>query len=292
MRVPGTWIIAASAAIAACAPEPEGPDWLRQFGYSQSSEHRIEIGEFGYPFVRLTIAGDTLWLPFDTGNMAGLTLASEHFNNLALPCSDEWDLLDSAGEVVSTGCTAHGVRATLFDTRYDSLRVLEFFHEVLPGLVGPGHLPGTRFTIDYRSGLLAADSLSTPPTVPGFTAIPLVRSPRHPRLILAMGQVEGRETLFEIDTGKSRTTVDRSLVGELSLDSVESGVQIGHVSLGPLEWSVRSARVVDTSGTSRGLPRRISLGVGSDVLRDFVFTVDYAAGLLWVEDPLDQNGAS
>lgn len=211
---------------------------------------------------------------------------------MGLPCSDEWDLLNSAGEVVSTGCTALGVAAVLFGRNRTSLRVLEFFHETLPGLVGPDLLPGTRFTIDYDSRVLAFDSLRTPSDVPGFVAIPLVRSERHPRLILVEGEVNGRSALFEIDTGKNRTTVDHLLVEDLSLEPVETGVVVGRVRLGPREWNVTSARVVNTAGISQGLPSRISLGIGSDVLRGFIFTVDYAAGLLWVEDSTAGAGPS
>jgi len=261
------------------------PAWVQGFGYARSALNEVEIGAYGYPFIPVVMSGDTVLLAFDTGNMAGLTLSSDLFTRLNLPCSDAWDRLDSAGEVVSTGCTALGVRASLLGQEYDSLRVLEFFHETLPGLVGPGLLPGSRFTIDYVAGLLACDSLASPASVRGFTGIPLVRSGRHPHLILVEGEVNGRPALIEIDTGKSRTTVDRTWVEESRLEETETGVALEQVTLGPLTWSVESARVVNTSGISEGLPGRISVGIGSDLLRDFVVTVDYARSMLWVEDP-------
>jgi hypothetical protein len=108
------------------------------------------------------------------------------------------------------------VPASVFGVELDSVSIFEFSHERLPGLVGPDMIPGTRFTLDYGSGRLGADGGTSAPAG-GFESIPLVRSPEHPRLILIRGRVQGREVLIEVDTGKSRTTIDRELVEALGL---------------------------------------------------------------------------
>ena len=203
---------------AACKSEPDAQGWPALFGYSPTAMHSFEIGPFGYPYVPVGIGSDTLWLPFDTGNMVGLTLQVDTFLRLALPCSESHNRRDSAGQLVSTGCIAHGVRTSLFGTESDSTSVYEFVHETLPGLVGPTSMPGTRFTIDYRERILAIDNRSGPVAIEGFEALPLISSPTHPRLILVGGRVEGREVIIEIDTGKSRTTIDRELVGAPHLE--------------------------------------------------------------------------
>jgi len=272
-------------AIVACSSEPDIPPWQTLFGYSPDALHTLVIGAFGYPYVPVGIGPDTFWLPFDTGNMVGLTVQADTFARLNLPCSETHTRRDSGGRLVSTGCIAHGVRTNTFGVDSNSTSVYEFTHESLPGLVGPTNIPGTRFTIDYSRRIMAIDAGSTPPIVDGFEALPLVSSPRHPRLILVSGRVEGRDVIIEIDTGKSRTTIDRNLVELLGLEDTGSGVRLGRVELGPRGWSVPSARVVDTSGVSEGLPTKISLGVGSDVLSGFVLTVDYASGLFWIEQP-------
>lgn len=271
--------------LASCQHAPEGPGWLARFGYAPESLHHVEIGDFGFPFVPLGIGFDTLWLPFDTGNMVGLTLESSTFQGLGLPCSDRRNLRDSGGRLTSSSCVAHGVRATVFGVEYDSISVFEFNHESLPGLVGPGAIPGNRFTLDYDARILAIDAGADLDSVPGFVSIPLVRSARLPLLILVIGRVQGRRVLIEIDTGKSRTTVDRGLVELLALNATSDGVRVGTIELGPRTWLVEAARVVDTSGISKGLPMPISLGIGSDLLDDFVFTVDYSTGRLWIETP-------
>jgi hypothetical protein len=282
-RLRGGAFILLLVVVGGCAPEAEVVPWQVSFGYSTESVHPIEIGEFGYPYLPVGIGADTVRLPFDTGNMVGLTIHEEIFDRLDLPCSETYGRRDSAGRPVSTGCIAHGIPTNVFGTESDSRPVYEFTHEALPGLVGPLEVPGTRFTIDYRRGLLAIDDRRSPVTADGFEAVRLVPSPSHPRLVLVRGRVEGREVLIEIDTGKSRTTVDRDLVEALQLEETPAGVAIDRVELGPRSWSVPAARVVDTSGVSASLPAKISLGVGSDVLARFVITVDYAAGLLWIE---------
>lgn len=89
--------------------------------------------------------------------------------------------------------------------------------------------------------------------------------------------------LIEIDTGKSRTTINRSVVEDLGLEETPAGAVVGKIQLGPRTFTVSSAKVVDTSGISRGLPMPISFGLGSDILSEFVFTVDYDLGRLWIE---------
>ena len=278
-------MVAVVALLSSCQATPGGPDWRETFHYKVESLQPIEIRQMGFPFITVELGGDTVWLPFDTGNMVGLTLESAVFHRLALACSSKWDRLDSGGNPISTGCIAHGQNVTVFGAMHDSISIYEFSHERLPGLVGPGMLPGSRFTMDYEMGVMAVDGGTGPEVVPGFVSLPLVRSPRHPRLILVQGKVRGHDVLIEIDTGKSRTTIDRELVGVLDLERTPDGVRIGRIELGPREPSVSSARIVDTSGISEGLPMPISLGIGSDILAGFVFTVDYGARRLWIQDP-------
>lgn len=283
--------VALAVALGACGGQSETP-WWEQLGYAPEALQPIRIGEYGYPFVEVSLQGETVWLPYDTGNMVGVTASSELFSQLELPCSSEWDQLDSGGQVVASGCTAHGVSVEWLGHAQDSVSVFEFFHERLLGLIGPGSLPGSRFALDYATGVFAVDYGRTPVSVEGFTAFPLVVSPRHPRLILVRGHVEGREVLIEIDTGKSRTTIDRTLVGLLGLEEGPGGVALESVKLGSREWSVEAARIVDTSGISEGLPSTIALGVGSDVLSGFVFAVDYEAGRFYMADPDEVGGST
>ena len=272
------------AASMSCGPRAN-TDWAERFGYASAAFHAFQLNEFGYPTLPTVFAGDTLWLPFDTGNMVGFTIERASFRTLGFSCDSSVTRRDSGGQVVSESCVSDPTSVVVFDREWTALPVFEFEHASLPGLVGPDLLPGTRFTLDYRTLRLAVDSLQTPPEVPGFVAMPLVRSPYRPRLILLWGAVRGRQVIVELDTGKSRTTVDRRLVEDLDLEVTEQGAVLGAIDVGPWRFDVASARVVDTSGISRGLPARIMIGVGSDLLQRFVWTVDYAAGRVYVSNP-------
>ncbi|GMR12548.1 MAG: hypothetical protein BMS9Abin29_0738 [Gemmatimonadota bacterium] len=85
-----------------CQAPPVGPGWQQLFGYADESMQTFEIRAYGFPFVPIAIGTDTLWAPFDTGNMVGLTIAT-------------------------------GVSASAVGTQHDSVSVFEFFHENLPG---------------------------------------------------------------------------------------------------------------------------------------------------------------
>lgn len=267
----------------ACRSGSEDPAWRTAFGYQEGALQRIDIRDFNYPFIPVRVGGRTIWLPFDTGNMSGLTFESELFEELHLSCTERANRYDSGGELISSTCVASGVAADIFGESYDSLRVYEFAHERLLGLVGPGSLPGTRFTLDYDHELMALDEGTSPAQIPGFEILQLVRSPEHPLLILVRGGIRGREVLIEVDTGKSRTTVDRALVEDLGLEEHDRGVDLGTVSMGSRSFRISAARIVSTAGISAGLPMPISIGIGSDVLSEFVFTVDYEAGEFWFE---------
>jgi len=76
--------------------------WLETLGYAPGDIHPIEIGEFGYPYISVTIGEASTMLPFDTGNMVGISVSSALFERLELTAVDTYDRLDSKGEVIAT----------------------------------------------------------------------------------------------------------------------------------------------------------------------------------------------
>jgi len=149
-------------------------------------------------------------------------------------------------------------------------------------LVGPGFLKDVRFTLDYESRRMAISNTPLPESIPGYRAIPLVRSARHPALILVKGSIHGREILLELDTGKSRSVIHPGLAAELKLNPSSGGFRIGDLRVGDLSFDLPDAKPVDQSAIDPALPEPIMAGIGSDLLSQFVWTVDYAAGILWV----------
>jgi predicted aspartyl protease len=236
------------------------------------------------PFVEVTIGNSTHRLLFDTGNTVGLTLATRLLDQLNLPETGRWDRLGSDGRVVGTYRQVRAPRVRLLGRTLAGQTIFEFGDPDLTGLVGPDALPGSRFTLDYRARALAVSSSPLEVVPPGFVALPLTRSWRHPRLILAMGRVNGRSVLIEFDTGASRTNIDPQLVRDLALPAARNGVRIDSLEIGPLRFVVPSAKVVPKSGIDPTLTLPIQIAVGSDILGRVTLTVDYAEGRLVVRD--------
>jgi predicted aspartyl protease len=236
------------------------------------------------PFVEVTIGQSTQQWLFDTGNMVGLTLATNVLDQLNLPEIGRWESLDSDGQVIGTYRQVRAPAVRLLGQTLSDQTIFEFSDSSLVGLVGPDALPGSRFTLDYRAEVLAVTSSTIATAPPGFLVLPLTRSSRHPRLILAGGRVNSRPVLIEFDTGASRTNIDPQLVRDLALPVTANGVRIDSLAIGPLVFAVPSAKVVPKSGIDPTLTPPIQLTVGSDILAQIILTVDYAGGQLLVRD--------
>lgn len=265
------------------APDPR---WPQTFGYSPEEVHGIEIGQFGYPYVPVAVDDATLMLPFDTGNMVGVSLSSANFDKSGLTTVETYVRRNSAGEVVATLRVGEARDVAVLGRAFGPRPIYELDHPTLEGLVGPSVLGGGHFTMDYGTRRIGVADRPLPETIPGYRSVPLVRSSRHPTLILVHGSIEGRRVLFELDTGKSRTVVNPGLAVELGLERGSRGVRIEALQMGELSFRLPSAKEVDQTAIDPGLPEPILAGVGSDILSRFVWTVDYGAGVLWIPEEL------
>lgn len=274
----------ATSFLTAAGAVAQQPSWVAQLGYRPDEVFAVRRGYLGMPFVEVAIGDSTYWLLFDTGNMVGLTLATPLLDQLRLPESGRWNSVGSDGRVISSYRRVQAPVVRVLGRTLADQVIFEFSDAALPGLVGPDALPGTRFTLDYRAGILAVTSSPLQGVPPGFAALSLTRSSRHPRLILAVGRVNGRPVLIEFDTGASRTNIDPALVQELSLPAAVNGVRIDSLAIGPLVFSVPSARVNAKTGIEPTLSPPIQLAVGSDILAQLILMVDYSRGQLLLHD--------
>jgi|GEM_PF-5699 len=256
--------------------------WIDPFGYKKDEIFPIEIGFFGFPLVPVVINGTSLKLPFDTGNMVGLSLSTWEFDRLGLEESAKWTRRSSDGRVAATLRVGAAGDASVFGRHVDPKRIYEVDFPDLPGLVGPDIVGKGHFTLDYVSKRFAMSDRALPAEIPGFRSVPLVRSERHPALVLVRGTIEGRHVVIELDTGKSRTVINPTLAKELSLKKNARGVAIETLRIGDLCLSVPSAKEVDQRAIDPDLAEPILAGIGSDLLSRFTWTVDYDKGVLWI----------
>lgn len=264
--------------------EAQQPAWVAQLGYRSDEVFPIRRGYLGYPYLQIAIGDSTYWLPFDTGNMVGLTLVTSLLDQLQLPELQRWKSFGSDGKVVGSYRTMRAPAVRVLGRTLADQVIFEFSHAALLGLVGPDMLPGSRFTLDYRAEILAVTQSSLQDVPPGFSALPMTRSSKHQRLILATGLVNGHPVLIEFDTGASRCNIDPTLVQELHLPTTANGVRIDSLTIGPFVFAVPSARVNPKAGIDTSLNPPIQLAIGSDILRHLILTVDYTRGQLLLFD--------
>ena len=259
-------------------------NWVEPFKYAESEVFPIEIGDFGFPYVPVVIDGTSMKLPFDTGNMVGLSVSSTRFDRLRLETEGDYKPRTADGRVGAPLRIATASKVAFLGRSLGPTRIFEFDHPSLPGLIGPGFVGDGHFTLDYTSRRIAVSDTGLPEKIPGFRPLPLLRSSRHPALILVRGTIGERDVLIEVDTGKSRTVINPTLAKELSLERNSRGVAIENLRIGDLRFSVPSAKEVDQSAIDRDLPEPILAGVGSDLLSRFTWTVDYDRSVLWIPD--------
>ncbi|MDX1624164.1 MAG: hypothetical protein R3199_09295, partial [Gemmatimonadota bacterium] len=204
-RAPGAFLLCAAFTVGACSGDVG--EWAAEHGFDPAEVHEVRIGANGFPFVPVAIDGDTVELMFDTGNMVGVSLTAEKLEELDLPRIGEWTRLASDRSVVGRYGVHRAESVSVFGVELPS-RVYEWSHPRLPGLVGPRFLRGRRFTLDYDAGVLGMSEEPADPADRPPGGVPLVRSERHPDLLLVHGRVGGRRVLMELDTGKSRTVID------------------------------------------------------------------------------------
>ncbi len=264
------------------APVAGEPEWVGQLGYRAEEVFPARRGRSGMPFVEVLIGRSAQTVLFDTGDMVGLALATPRLDALRLPETGRWNQYDSNGRLVGAFRKSQAPFVLMFGQAVMDHTIYEIADTALGGLVGPDQLPGTRFTLDYAAEKIAVSRSPVVSAPPGFTVLPLVVSARQPRLILAMGRVNGREVLIEFDTGKSRTVIDPALAATLGLSRTETGVRIDSLAIGPLVFPVASAKEVVLSGIDPDLSPPIQASVGSDILSKILLTVDYAGGQMLI----------
>jgi len=253
--------------------------WANRLGYASSEVFPITVGAFGFPYLSVGINGRSIDLVLDTGNMRRLGLTRPSLSKLRLPPIAQSRGYDERGALVGEDQVFRVVALTAFGRSWHDQKAFEIGEPEAGGLFGPYYLLDGRFTLDYGNGRLAVSRSLLPKDVPGDT-LNLVPNEQFPGMPVVQGAVNGHKVLIQIDTGKSRTCVDPSLVRRLNLPTAHYGYALADVRIGSWNFKVPSARKVDFSGISRAYPSPILVSVGSDVLPQVIMTVDYRGGKL------------
>ena len=273
------WMVAVALVLGASGWAQTMPEWVSELGYKKNEVFPITV-KYGFPMVIVQINGKPLELMFDTGNTEGLSLSTDNAASLGLSSIGTTGDYDTNGALLGQVNNYRVSSVAVFGATWSDVKAYELKSD-LPGLLGPSYLRDKRFTLDYVNKLLAVSGSDLPKSL-ARDSVPMLKSDFE-GMIVVRGQVNGRATLIQIDTGKSRTCVDKKLIAELSLPQNENGAQIAQVQIAGVTLTPTRAKEVDFSGISGSLPEPILLGIGSDSLKGVVMTVDYRGGVVLLQ---------
>lgn len=252
---------------------------LIELNYSPDEIFPIKIDKYGFPNVKMDYLKDPVWIVWDTGNMTGLVLSKKVIEHNNLTVKDSIRLRDAGGTSVGYSHRYITDSVAIFDNVYHKMLASTAIGDH-DGLIGPRFMDLNRFTIDYGKKLMGVSKNVLADDKIKGEVLPMVKAEALPRLIVVEGEVNGKKVLIEIDTGKSRTVVDPELVKEQDLISGEQGVIIKNLALGEITVQITNGKLKSFKGISKTLPQPIRVGIGSDLLKGFIVTVDYSKGIV------------
>jgi hypothetical protein len=265
-------------------------DWAAKLDYRQDELYPIKLQINHIPLVQVKVNGSPLWVKFDTGCSTGFSLTTaveEEIEHKVTGKSTERNPDGSyRGETTLVTIASLEVFGDSYSPVETSITDWRIFSTLkFNGLLGLEYFKDKRVTIDYRGkkigiadrplAFAAAEELSG-------VAVPLLEaSGSQEDLIYVLGRIKSQPTVIYLDTGSSASFIDPSV-----LDPKEIKKGKGHViaenvemSIGDFSFTVKQLRVKEQRrGVKFAYPQTVKLG--SDVIKDFLFTIDRISGQL------------
>jgi hypothetical protein len=272
---------------------PQRPDWAEKWDYRPDELHSIKLQTNSIPLVEVRVNGSPLWVIFDTGCSTGFSLTSAVEGKIAHQVTGTSKERNPDGSYRGETTLATIASLEVFGTKYapveTSFSDWRIFSRLkFNGLLGLRYFKNKRITIDYRSKIIG---ISGRPIVDraseDFPAdvLPLLQpSGSQADLIYVLGKVKSHPTVIYLDTGSSASFIDPSMwePGENKTDKRHLLAENVEMSIGSLSFTVKRLRVQEQRrGVSFDYPQTVKLG--SDVIRDFLITIDKIANRLIIE---------
>jgi hypothetical protein len=286
------------AALSALAPllfniGISSPDWAVKLDYRQDELYPIKLQINSIPLVQVKVNGAPLWVKFDTGCSTGFLLTSavqEKIEHRVTGKSTERNpdgsyrgetTLVTIASLEVFGDTHAPVKTSITDWRIFS--TLKF-----NGLLGLRYFKEKRVTLDYKNRKIGiTDRPLAHPAAEEFpgVAVPLLEAPGNQAdLIYVLGKIKDHPAVIYLDTGSSASFIDPSVLEPSEINDGKRFLIAENIemSIGGFSFTVKQLRVVEQRrGVSFAYPQTVILG--SDVIRDFLFTIDRISGQLILE---------
>jgi hypothetical protein len=269
-------------------------NWAEKWDYRPNELHPIRLQTDSIPLVEVKVNGSPLWVIFDTGCSTGFSLTSAVEAKTAHEVTGTSKERNPDGSYRGKATLATIASLEVFGAKYASVETSFADWRIFSalkfnGLLGLRYFKDKRVTIDYQSKIIG---VSARPLVYRaiedlpFAVVPLLQaSGRQADLIYVLGKVKKSPTVIYLDTGSSASFIDPSMweAGETRKDKDHLIAENVEMSIGGFPFTVKQLRVQEQRrGVSFEYPQTVKLG--SDVIRDFLITIDKIANRLILQN--------
>jgi len=271
-----------------CRSAMDAGRWGNEHQYGADETLPIKMGPNRFPLVPGKINDRDVDVFFDTGNFFGFQIGPGLAQTLKLkPSGNERKNYTSDGTYRYSQKGYRVDRFAVFRTEFDDIEMFEMTDDTFEACAGVQALTEVRFTLDYQKRLMGISRAPFKKDGNGIDEFPLFWNEALKGMIVIEGRVNGLETLFQIDTGKSRTTIDEALIALAGLKENNTlflkGYKVDRITLGGKSFSVECAKVANFTAISKGYPKPILVGIGADILSRIVLTVDYTQKKVFIK---------
>jgi hypothetical protein len=269
---------------------PQRTNWTERYDYRPDELHPIKLQINSIPLVEVKVNGSPLWVKFDTGCSTGFSLTSAVEKTVAHQVTGKSKERNPDGSYRGETTLATIASLEIFGAKYapveTSFSDWRIFSSLkFNGLLGLRYFKNKRVTIDYQSKIIGISSrLLVHRASEDFpmAVVPLLQvSGSQADLVYVLGKVKGRPTVIYLDTGSSASFIDPSILdaGDIKKDKNHLLVENVEMSIDGFSFTVERLRVQEQKrGVSFEYPQTVKLG--SDVVRDFLITIDKIANRL------------
>jgi hypothetical protein len=262
--------------------------WLKDFGYDREQVYPLSLTTPGCPLVEVDIAGIKMPLMLDSGTAHGFVI-TDHAPPVPHRVKERSEELNAdgsrRGESFQIAVDRMTVLGKVFENVSGSLSDWRMFSsEPFNGTVGLDFFSDRRVTLDYRAAKVAVSTSPLPERLDRkrYAYLDLIDAPRSQGNVLyARGSVSGHDVLVYFDTGYNVSFIDPQYAGDFArifrpgmrFSVFREGVQL---QLGSHTFVLNELRE-DAIKRGAGFELPVALVLGSDVLSQFIITVDVRA---------------
>ena len=259
--------------------------WSGDLGYDGHQIYRLMLASTGCPLIEVDVSGVKLSLMLDSGTATGFVITS-HAPAVPHRVEGRTEELNAdgshRGESSLIAIERMSVLGEIFNNMSGSLSDWRMFSsEPFNGTVGLDFFLDRRLTLDYRSGKVGVSTSPLPEKLDSkrYVYVDLTSPPKSQGHILyAQSRVNGHDALVYFDTGYNVSFIDPRFAGGLERVVRPGGRFDAFRERVPLELAghtfVLNELREDTIQRGNGFELPVALVLGSDVLSQFIVTID------------------